>query len=84
MAFFGADMPDANYEGLKAAVAHMPASDPSAAEMRGLVSSHRDWIGMDRARLGSAHQWRQLFREWDANGKPSYESLAAQRNRSSA
>jgi hypothetical protein len=23
----------------------------------------------------------ELFREWDANGKPSYESLAAQRNR---
>jgi amidase len=65
MAFFGADMSDANYEGVKAAVAHMPPTDPSVGELRGLVSSHRDWIGMDRARLGIVHQWRQLFREWD-------------------
>jgi amidase len=65
MAFFGADMPDADYQGIKAAVAHMPPADPAAAELRGLVSSHRDWIGMDRARLGIVHQWRALFREWD-------------------
>ncbi len=65
MAFFGADTPDADYQGIKAAVAHMPPTDPAAAELRGLVSSHRDWIGMDRARLGIVHQWRALFREWD-------------------
>ncbi len=53
MAFFGADMPDADYEGIKAAAAHLPSSDPAAAELRGLVSSHREWIGMDRLRLGS-------------------------------
>ncbi len=65
MAFFGADMSDANYEGLKAAVVHLPPSDPAVGELRGLVSSHRDWIGMDRTRLGIAHQWRKLFHEWD-------------------
>jgi amidase len=65
LAFFGADMPDADYQGIKAAVAHMPPADPAAGELRGLVSSHRDWIGMDRARLGIVHQWRALFREWD-------------------
>jgi amidase len=65
MAFFGSDMPDANYEDIKSALAHLPPTNPAAAEMRGLVSSHRDWIGMDRARLGIVHQWRALFREWD-------------------
>ncbi len=65
MAFFGADMPFADYTSLQAAVAHMPSTDPASAELRGLVSSHRDWIDMDRARIGIAHQWRQLFREWD-------------------
>jgi amidase len=65
MAFFGADMPDADYEGVKAAVAHLPPTDPATAELRGLVSSHRDWISMNRARIGIADQWRRLFREWD-------------------
>ena len=27
--------------------------------------THRDWIAADRVRIGIAHQWRQLFREWD-------------------
>lgn len=67
LSFFGADMPEAAYEGLKAKVAGNPAAEraPELLELRGLVSSHRDWIGMDRARLGIAHQWRQLFQEWD-------------------
>jgi amidase len=29
------------------------------------VSTHRDWIAMDRLRLGVEHQWQQLFRQWD-------------------
>lgn len=67
MSFFGADMPEATYEGLKAQVAATPASErtPELTELRGLVSSHRDWIGMDRVRLGITHQWRQLFQDWD-------------------
>lgn len=67
MSFFGAEMPEAAYEGLKAQAANIPRSEraPSILEVRGLVSSHRDWIGMDRARIGITHQWRQLFKEWD-------------------
>jgi amidase len=67
MSFFGADMPEAAYEGLKAQVAAIPPSErtPELTELRGLVSSHRDWIGMDRVRLGITHQWRQLFQDWD-------------------
>jgi amidase len=67
LAFFGADLSEAEYAGLEARAAGLPASDrsPAALELRGLVSSHRDWIGMDRVRLLIAHQWRQLFRQWD-------------------
>jgi amidase len=67
LSFFGADMPDEAYEGLKSTVAGIPAGDRAgqALEHRGLVSSHRDWIGMDRVRLGIEHQWRQFFQEWD-------------------
>jgi amidase len=67
MAFFGADMPQAAYDGLKAHVANLPPGFPEAAanEMRGLVLTHRDWIAADRARFGIAHQWRQVFCEWD-------------------
>lgn len=67
MAFFGADMPQAAYDGLKAHVANLPPGFPEAAanEMRGLVLTHRDWIAADRARFGIAHQWQQVFREWD-------------------
>ena len=60
MAFFGADMPQAAYDGLKAHVANLPPGFPESAadEMRGLVLTHRDWIAADRARFGIAHQWR--------------------------
>jgi amidase len=36
------------------------ADMPDAASI-----SHRDWIHADRARAGFAHQWRQLFAQWD-------------------
>ncbi len=67
LAFFGADMPQAAYDGLKAHVVNLPPDIPDAAanEMRSLVLTHRDWIAADRARVGIAHQWRQVFREWD-------------------
>jgi amidase len=74
MSFFGADMPEAAYEGLKATLAHPPAS--SELELRGLVSSHRDWIAMDRVRLGIAHQWRQLFQAWDVVLCPTLPTTA--------
>jgi amidase len=67
LSFFGADMPEVAYEGLKATVANISASEraPTVLELRGLVSSHRDWIATDRVRLGIAHQWRRLFQDWD-------------------
>ncbi|MGH8303935.1 MAG: amidase family protein, partial [Steroidobacteraceae bacterium] len=36
-----------------------------ARRQRALVSSHRDWMSAQRVRIAIAHQWRQLFREWD-------------------
>lgn len=36
-----------------------------AAKQRALVSSYRDWMRASRIRMSIAHQWRQLFREWD-------------------
>jgi amidase len=67
MAFVGVDMPEATYEGLKTAMRKRPLSDSTmeAAELRGLVSTHRDWVTADRMRIGIQHQWRQLFKEWD-------------------
>jgi amidase len=67
MAFFGADMPQAAYDTLKAHVANLPPGLPESAadDMRGLVLTHRDWIVADRARFGIAHQWRGVFGEWD-------------------
>ena len=67
LSLFGADMPLAAYQGLQTQVAQMKAATPDVApnEMSSLVLSHRDWIGADRVRTTIAHQWRQLFREWD-------------------
>lgn len=68
MSFFGADMPEAAYEGAHAYLASVPKTErsaPAMQELRGLVASHRDWIALDRARLGLVHQWRQLFKQWD-------------------
>jgi amidase len=67
LAFLGADLPEADHVQLQAQAARSPGSDrsPGLLELRGLVSSHRDWIGMDRVRLGIAHQWRQFFGQWD-------------------
>lgn len=78
MSFFGADMPEAAYEGLKNQVAHIPGArrTPSILELRGLVSSHRDWIHVDRVRLGITHQWRQLFKEWDVVLCPALPTTA--------
>jgi amidase len=67
MSFIGADLPDDVYHRLQAAVATLSPDDASVSAMalRGNVMSHRDWIRTDRIRAGVAHQWRQLFREWD-------------------
>jgi amidase len=68
MALLGAGFPDAAYAGWKERAARLAAEDnsPGAARARALVSSHRDWFRTQRARAAIAHQWRELFREWDA------------------
>jgi amidase len=65
--FVGADMPAAEYRALQKEAARLRADDPSPASawLRSAVLSHRDWIHADRVRVGIAHQWRQLFREFD-------------------
>jgi amidase len=67
MSFMGAGLPDDQYQGLQSAAAALPAEDasPQAMRLRGMVLSHRDWIRADRVRAAVAHQWRDLFREWD-------------------
>jgi len=52
---------------LAAAAARLPASADSMAawRLRACVSSHRDWLAADAARIGLAHQWRALFAQWD-------------------
>lgn len=66
MSFFGADLPEGEYRGLQAA-SKIPSgqADLSTSELCGLVLSHRDWVLADRTRVGIAHQWRQLFRDYD-------------------
>lgn len=67
MALLGANFPDAVYASRRERAARLSAEDKSreAAQARALVSSHRDWALAQRQRLAIAHQWRQLFREWD-------------------
>ncbi|HWA48255.1 MAG TPA: amidase [Dongiaceae bacterium] len=67
MSFVGADMPDAEYKGARAAVDALPPEAPAiqAAHMRGLTLSHRDWIRADRRRAAIAGQWRAFFQAYD-------------------
>jgi amidase len=67
LAFVGADLPPDVYQSMQAAAAPLSSDDESlsASRLRGAVMSHRDWIATDRMRVGVAHQWRQVFREWD-------------------
>lgn len=67
MAFFGANMPDAEYSEMKARSAGIPeaASDMQSITLRSWAASHREWFQADGVRSFLAHQWRSLFREWD-------------------
>lgn len=60
LSFAGADMPQEDYDALRAAV---PAGedDPRVA----LTLSHRDWIVADRYRTWIRHQWTRVFADWD-------------------
>jgi len=77
-AFAGADLAADRYRQLQEAAASLPPGDASlsAARLRGLVMSHRDWIKADRLRAVTAHQWRQFFRDWDVVLCPSMPTPA--------
>lgn len=65
--FVGADMPAGEYGSLQKLAARLPAGDreTTASWLRGMVLTHRDWIHLDRVRIGIAHQWRLLFGAFD-------------------
>ncbi|MCG3754405.1 MULTISPECIES: amidase [unclassified Amycolatopsis] len=56
------------YEELQTRAAALSATDESldAARLRGLVLSHRDWLGVNHRRELHRHGWRQFFAEFDA------------------
>ncbi|SEL86591.1 amidase [Streptacidiphilus jiangxiensis] len=55
------------YEQVRARVAGLSADDDSleAARLRGVVLSHRDWVGLNGRRELHRHAWRRLFAEFD-------------------
>ncbi|AKJ14731.1 amidase [Streptomyces incarnatus] len=63
-----ARFPDEAYEQLRARAAGLSADDRSlhAARLRGMVSSHRDWVEANSRRELHRHGWRRLFAEFDA------------------
>ena len=67
MAYFAADMPEGDHGAVAQQVAGIPRDtrDLQALGQRALALSHRDWIIADRERFALAHQWRQLFAQWD-------------------
>jgi len=73
MGLMSAETPDAAYAQARALADAPPADlDPlAAAAIRGGALSHRDWIAADRRRVAFAHQWRDLFRDWDVVLCPS-------------
>jgi len=70
--FFGADLPAETYERVRnvAAAIAPEVDDLDARTARGLVLSHRDWVGSDRVRTGLSARWRGLFRQFDVVACP--------------
>lgn len=65
-AFVGALLPEAVYAELAAHVDRARAGkDSGGMGSAGLVASHRQWLHAHHRRTLLAHQWRQLFQEWD-------------------
>ncbi|UKD57544.1 amidase [Amycolatopsis sp. FU40] len=56
------------YEQLQARAAGLSADDESldAARLRGMVLTHRDWLGVNHRRELHRYGWRQFFAEFDA------------------
>jgi amidase len=67
MSFLGAQYPLEVYEQARTEAARLDADDRSlsAERGRGVVLSHRDWIGADGRRAVLRQQWRELFAEFD-------------------
>ena len=67
LSIFSADASDEAYEAARGAADALPKSVDrlTSAAVRGSALSHRDWLRADRRRAAIAHQWRQLFEEWD-------------------
>lgn len=63
-----ARFPIETYEQLQARAAGLSPDDESldAARLRGMVLSHRDFIGLNNSRELHRHGWRQFFTEFDA------------------
>jgi amidase len=66
-AFYGAELPPAARDGITAAALALSADDQSiaAAQLRGLVMSHPDWVHTSYIRGGLRARWQALFREVD-------------------
>jgi amidase len=75
---FGAYLPEDQYLRVADAFKALATTDDSlaACRTRGTVSSHRDWMMADLARLRLRQQWRELFREWDAVLCPPMPTVA--------
>jgi amidase len=67
LSVFGTDVPENVYSRLQDVAKSIPSADTSLASdrVRGLVTSHRDWMKADRVRAGLAQRWHELFREFD-------------------
>jgi amidase len=66
-AFISQGVPAEFYHHMEAVVASIPAGDSSLAawRARGMVLSHRDWLGALQSRARTRRQWHEVFREYD-------------------
>jgi amidase len=66
-AFFSADLPPEIRERVEAAAKSLSAEDQSldAANLRGLVMNHVDWVHKSRIRRGLRARWQAMFAEVD-------------------
>jgi amidase len=66
-AIFAADYPDDVYAGLQSRAAALPpqADSVAAARLHATVMSYREWVKVNRIRVGTMNRWQLLFREWD-------------------
>src|SRR4051794_7250848 len=68
MGFLGAFSPPDILAGARAEAAQLSPDDKSLAaeRLRGMTSTHQDWVFDEGARAGLREQWRQLFKAFDA------------------